>query len=87
MDIGEQVGRILDGTNKRYGNDVEAFLESSVKVLGSRVDFVICFIGNNNSQNAKEVSIAAPLPLPRPCSHGRSTPCACFTHTLSHHPT
>jgi hypothetical protein len=55
MNIGEQVGRILDGTTKRYGKDIENFLESQVKVLGSKVEAVICFIGNKSADNAKEV--------------------------------
>jgi len=55
MNIGEQVGRILDGTNKRYGKDVENFLESQVKVLGSKIEAVICFIGNKSADNAKEL--------------------------------
>ena len=55
MAIGEQIGQTMDGSNKKYGSDIEKFLESQVKVLGTRVAFLLCFIGDNVSQNAKEV--------------------------------
>ena len=55
MDIGGQIGRVLDGTGKRYGKDVEDFLESQVKMLGSRVELVICIIGNKDAENAREL--------------------------------
>uniref|UniRef100_A0A7S2BQS4 Uncharacterized protein n=1 Tax=Haptolina brevifila TaxID=156173 RepID=A0A7S2BQS4_9EUKA len=54
MDLGRQVGPILDGSrHTRSGADVEQFLEREISRLS--VGLVICIIGDKNSINAKEI--------------------------------
>ena len=59
MNLGKRLGGVLNGADKRYGADVVRFLDSNIKMIeqreGMRVGLVLCIIGSNVSQNAKEL--------------------------------
>jgi len=74
MHLGTRLGRVLDGSGKRYGSEVVSFLDSNIKMIereGRRVGLVLCVIGSNVAQNAKELYPAIKR----------------WSHTIAHIPT
>ena len=55
MDIGRQEGNIVDLSSQRHGEAIEKALDTAIRRLGTRVGLVICFIGDKQAMNAKEL--------------------------------
>jgi eukaryotic translation initiation factor 2C len=55
MDIGRQEGTIVDLSSHRHGEAIEKALDTAIRRLGTRVGLVICFIGDKQAMNAKEL--------------------------------
>jgi len=51
--LGQQVGRILDGSHLKYGDEVEKFLDRIPEK--TRVGLVVCILSDKSTMNAREI--------------------------------